>query len=75
VYPPTARAARIGGSVVVQVQVDEQGRVVSATAVSGPPLLRAAAQQAALRARFTPTQLSGQPVRVNGIITYTFNLQ
>lgn len=74
-YPPMAKAARASGTVNVQVLVDETGKVVSATAVSGHPLLRQAAVQAAYRARFTPTLLSGQPVKVQGIITYNFVLQ
>jgi TonB family protein len=71
-YPPAARAVRAAGAVSVQVLIDEEGRVVSATAVSGHPLLRAAAVAAARGARFSPTQLSGQPVKVNGVITYNF---
>jgi protein TonB len=59
----------------VQILVDEQGRVVSAKATSGNPLLQAAAVQAAYRARFTPTLLSGQPVKVTGSITYNFVLR
>lgn len=56
----------------VQVLIDERGNVVSATAVSGHPLLRAAAVSAARSARFSPTMLSGQPVKVSGVITYNF---
>jgi periplasmic protein TonB len=71
-YPPAARAVRASGPVSVQVLIDESGNVVSASAVSGHPLLRAAAVQAARSARFSPTQLSGQPVKVSGVITYNF---
>jgi len=71
-YPPAARAVRAGGAVAVQVLIDESGRVVSASAVSGHPLLRSAAVSAAQGARFSPTLLSGQPVKVSGVITYNF---
>ena len=74
-YPPVAKAARASGTVVVQVTVDEAGKVVSAKAVSGHPLLQAAATQAAYQARFTPTLLSGKPVKVTGVITYNFVAQ
>ena len=74
-YPAIARAAGIHGPVAVQILVDEQGRVVSAKAASGNPLLQAAAVQAAYRARFTPTMLTGQPVKVTGTITYNFVLR
>ncbi len=74
-YPPIAKAARAAGTVTVQIVVDESGKVISASAVSGHPLLRQAAEQAARQARFTPTQLSGQAVKVSGVITYNFVLQ
>lgn len=71
-YPAAARAVRAAGSVSVQVLIDETGRVVSASAASGHPLLQQAAVAAARQARFSPTVLSGQPVKVSGIITYNF---
>lgn len=73
-YPQVAKAARASGAVVVDVVVDETGKVVSANAVSGHPLLRQSAVQAAYQARFRPTMLSGTPVKVSGTITYNFEL-
>jgi TonB family protein len=74
VYPQTARAARIEGSVVVEVTVDEEGNVILARAVSGHPLLRDAAVQSARRWKFTPTTLSGVPVKVVGTISFNFKM-
>jgi protein TonB len=74
-YPPIARAAHAAGTVVVQVLIDENGSVVSAKAVSGHPLLQAVAVGAARQARFSPTKLSGQPVKVTGVIQYNFVAQ
>jgi protein TonB len=74
-YPAMAKAARAQGTVVVQIVVGEDGRVMSASAVSGHPLLQQAAVAAARQARFSPTTLSGQPVKVSGVITYNFVLQ
>src|ERR1041384_3562797 len=74
-YPPIARAAHASGTVVVQVLIDENGNVVSAHAVSGHPLLQAVAVGAAKQARFSPTKLSGQPVKVTGVIQYNFVAQ
>lgn len=74
-YPPIARQAHASGTVVVQVTIDENGNVISAAAVSGHPLLRAVAAAAARGARFSPTKLSGQPVKVTGVITYNFVAQ
>lgn len=71
-YPPAAKAVRASGAVNVQVLIDEGGRVVSASAVSGHPLLRAAAEQAARSSSFSPTMLSGQAVKVSGTIVYNF---
>jgi protein TonB len=74
-YPPIAKAAHASGTVTVQVTIDENGNVISAHAVSGHPLLQAVAVAAARGARFSPTKLSGQPVKVTGVITYNFVAQ
>ncbi len=73
-YPPLAKAARVSGAVMVEVTVDEDGGVISARAVSGHPLLKDAAVNAARSWRFTPTKLSGVPVKVIGTITFNFTL-
>jgi TonB family protein len=74
IYPEAAKRMRMSGVVEVDVVLDESGRVISAVAKSGPPSLRDAAINAALKARFSPTKLSGQPVKVSGIINYKFAL-
>ncbi len=74
-YPMLARQTHVSGLVTVEILIDEQGRVISAQATSGHPVLRVAAQQAALQARFSPTLLSNQPVKVSGVISYNFMLQ
>ena len=74
VYPQIAMRSHVAGNVEVEVTVDENGKVISATAVSGPPLLRDAAVDAAKRARFSATKLSGAPVKVVGLINYNFKL-
>ena len=73
-YPEAAKRMRLQGVVSVDVVLDETGKVVSANASSGPTALREAAVQAALKARFSPTKLSGQPVKVSGVINYKFSL-
>jgi TonB family protein len=74
-YPAEARAARVQGTVSVQVTIDEYGNVMAANAVSGHPLLQQACVNAALLARFSPTMLMGEPVKVTGIIMYNFVAQ
>jgi TonB family protein len=75
VYPQLAKAAGIEGVVTVELLIDEAGRVLSAHATGGHPLLRQEAERAALRTRFTPSTLSNQPVKVKGIITFNFILR
>ncbi len=71
-YPPIAKAARISGTVVVQILIDERGCIRTARALSDHPLLQAASVQAARQSCFYPTLLSGRPVKVKGVITYNF---
>lgn len=71
-YPAIARAAHASGSVVVEVLIDEAGCVQSARAMGGHPLLQQSSVQAARRACFSPTRLSGQPVKVTGTIAYNY---
>ena len=71
-YPAAAKAVSAGGAVSIQVVIDEDGNVTSAKAVSGHPLLRAAAETAAMGAKFAPTRLAGNPVKVSGVLTYNF---
>jgi TonB family protein len=71
-YPVDAKTAGAAGSVAVQVTVDEAGTVVEAKAISGHPLLQQPSVNAALQARFAPTSLMGEPVRVTGVLVFNF---
>lgn len=74
-YPAAAKAVRASGTVNVAVTIDENGNVISASATSGHALLRQAAEQAARASKFSPTTLSGQKVKVTGVIVYNFTAQ
>lgn len=74
-YPAIARSAHASGQVKIQIVIDENGNVISATPVSGHPLLQGAAAAAARQSKFTPTKLSGMPVKVSGVIIYNFVAQ
>lgn len=74
-YPPIARAAHAQGTVEVQVIIGLDGSVIVAAAISGHPLLQAAAVGAARQARFTPTKYKGAPAKVVGVIQYNFVAQ
>ena len=74
-YPAIASRAHAAGQVLVQILVDEEGKVVAAAAVSGHPLLYGVSVAAAKQARFSPTKFKGDPVKVTGVITYNFIAQ
>jgi protein TonB len=69
---PEVPASEATGVVMVQILIDEQGTVIEARAISGPPNLHGPATNAARLARFTPTMLMGEPVRVTGTLSYNF---
>jgi TonB family protein len=72
-YPREARGLNLYGIVIVQVEIDEQGKVTSAKDLcQGPPYLSESSVKAAYQARFSPTTMSGLPVKVKGVITYNF---
>ena len=87
VYPDSAKVAGVEGAVKVQVTIDENGNIESAQAVKdesdnnevsteyadAKAALRAAAESAALEAKFSPTLLSGNPVKIHGVIVYNFS--
>jgi Ca-activated chloride channel family protein len=73
-YPAAARNSGAQGRVVVEVLIDEHGKVIEARAVSGHSFLLQSAVQAARLARFMPALLSGQPIKVKGTINYIFTL-
>jgi TonB family protein len=74
-YSQIAKQLHVQGTVSVQILIDETGKVISAKAIAGSPFLTVEAQKAALEARFSPTLLGDQPVKVSGVITYNFVMQ
>ena len=71
-YPDKAKQQRVGGSVILEVLIGEDGKVIAANAVSGHPLLREAATVAACKSKFSPTAVQGHPLMVTGTVTYNF---
>jgi len=71
-YPVEARRDNVSGNVTVEIEIDEDGKVASAKAASGPGALRAAAVKAAYRARFKPAMVNGKPVKVSATLSYSF---
>lgn len=71
-YPEELRSARAAGKVIVSVVVDETGKVIAAEIEDGPIQFRRFALEAARKARFAPTIVSGRAVKVSGVLTYLF---
>ena len=71
-YPEEASRMRAYGVVRIHVLIDETGKVVEAKVLCGHPIFAKPSLEAAYRARFSPTKLSGMPVKVNGVIVYNF---
>jgi TonB family protein len=72
-YPREARDRNFEGMVVVQVEIDEKGNVTNGKDLChGPPYLSESSVKAAFQARFSPTTVSGVPVKVKGVIVYNF---
>lgn len=71
-YPPEARAIGASGVVLVRIMIDENGNVVRACAIKGHKALLRTSERSAYGAKFTPTQLSGKPVKAVGVLTYKY---
>jgi len=72
VYPSDAAPKPVVETVIVSIKIDENGNVVSATAIGGPAYLHPAAEQAAMKAKFRPRLLAGEPISNWGLIQYDF---
>jgi TonB family protein len=73
-YPPAAKSERLSGTVFIQVEIDETGKAPNAKILWGADLLAAPLREAALKWRFHPITLSGNPVNVMGVLTFNFVL-
>jgi outer membrane biosynthesis protein TonB len=72
VYPEIARKSHTTGTVVVDILIDERGKVVKATPVSGPVVLRTETVNAVLRWQFKPAYLDGTPVSSSSQVSVVF---
>lgn len=74
-YPLEAKMLRVQGEVQIQVIISIEGKVIEANVLSGPEELRQVALNAARQWEFKPTELSGVPVKVQGVLTFNFTLR
>jgi TonB family protein len=68
-YPPLAAQSRMQGVVVVEVKLDDQGKVVEAEALSGWPLLATSSTENVKKWRFEPNP------RKAAVIVYQFRIE
>ncbi len=73
-YPAIATQGRISGIVILEAQVDVNGRVKKATVLRGHPLFDEAAVTAVLQWRYKPLLLNGEPTEFILTVTVLFNL-
>lgn len=74
IYPPTARAVRVQGAVVLRAIISRAGTIENLQALSGHPLLIPAAIEAVKQWRYRPYVLNGEPVEVETRVTVNFIL-
>lgn len=74
-YTLVAQRANVEGKVLVEVELNEEGEVVSAKATSGHQMLRGPAEDAAKRSSFKPALYNGRPIKSKGAIVYNFTLR
>jgi protein TonB len=75
IYPEVALRTRASGSIVLELQIDDQGKVIKATPVSGPAIFHNAAVSAALKWRYKPASIRGVNVSSQSRVTMAFNLK
>lgn len=75
VYPDEAMLKGIQGDVWFSVAVDETGKIVSAQAMGGDPLLIAASKEALEKSRFYPYVVNGTPVSVEAKLGFHFTVE
>ncbi|MGB9233191.1 MAG: energy transducer TonB [Terriglobales bacterium] len=75
VYPDEAMSKGIQGEVWINIEVDETGKIVSAQAMGGDPLLIAASKEALEKSRFYPYVVNGTPVRVEAELGFRFTVE
>lgn len=74
-YSIAAQRANVEGKVTVDLELDENGEVISAKATSGHQMLRGSAEDAAKRSKFKPGMYNSRPIKAKAVIVYNFSLR
>jgi protein TonB len=73
-YPQLARSAKVAGTVILEIQIDTEGRVASAKVLRPIALLTEAAVEAVRQWRYAPTSVNGVATEVVMTVTVDFSL-
>lgn len=73
-YPMAARQAQVSGAVKVGIVVGRDGKVISATPISGDATLVQSAMDAVRQWRYQPTLVNGEPVEVESTVEVDYKL-
>ncbi|MDX1978726.1 MAG: TonB family protein [Bryobacteraceae bacterium] len=71
-YPPFAKQLKVSGNVRLEIRIAPDGKVVGVNALSGHPVLAAAAIEAARRWVYAPATLDGNPVSSSTQVDISF---
>jgi TonB family protein len=71
--PEVPKSRRGASRVVVQIVIDQSGKVTNARVISGHPLFHRAALESARAAVFYPTLINGPPILIRGLLVYKFS--
>jgi protein TonB len=74
-YPQVAKQAKIQGVVVIDAEIEVNGKVGAAVATSGPAVLRESATAAVKQWKYQPAQMNGKPVSTHVTVSVNFRLQ
>jgi TonB family protein len=74
-YPDEARAVGLEGTVIMEIWVDETGRVVRARMLRGIPMLEESAVAAVMHWRFEPAIVDGKAVPIRMTVTHNFSIR
>ena len=75
IFPSSAMAARVQGTVIMEITIGPDGRVHSTELLKSVPLLDAAALEAVRQWEYAPTTVDGKAVAVLMTVTVHFSLQ
>jgi len=75
VFPPDAQRARVGGVVIIEATIGEDGKVRDEKLLRSIPLLDQAALDAVKQWEYTPTIVDGKPRAVIMTVTVNFAIQ